>query len=100
MEKKVLIASNACMDTYDNSLSSFKNTLPKGHLPIHKEWKLGIESIGIHCQFLNEAVSKNNKHPALIMFSRGYLIDKIGFDCLAFNNQSNKTNELTLFIPS
>ena len=81
MEKKILIVSNGCTEKYDNTLSDFKNVLPKGHLPAHKKWKIGVESIGIHCQFLNEAVSKNNKYPALIMFSRGFLISKIGFDC-------------------
>ena len=102
MEKKILLASNGCMDKYKNSLGSFKNKLPKGHLPTHKKWKLGIESIGVHCRFLNEAVSKNNTHPDLIMFSRGYLIKKVGVDCLAFNNAPNCSKELTLdlFHPS
>ena len=87
MEKKNLIASNVCTDKYDNTLSNFKNVLPKGHLPVHKQWKIGVESIGIHCQFLNEAVSKNNKYPALIMFSRGYLISQIGFDCFQSDDE-------------
>ena len=87
MEKKILIASNVCTDKYDNTLSNFKNVLPKGHLPVHKQWKIGVESIGIHCQFLNEAVSKNNKYPALIMFSRGYLISQIGFDCFQSDDE-------------
>ena len=61
MEKKILLVSNACMDKYDYTLSTFKNALPKDHLPTHKKWKIGVESIVIHCQFLNEGVSKNIK---------------------------------------
>ena len=87
MEKKILIASSACTDKYDNTLSNFTNVLPKGHLPTHKKWKLGVESIGVHCQFSNEAVSKNNKYPALIMFSKGYLISKVGFDCFESDDE-------------
>ena len=41
------------------------------------------------CKFLNEAISKNNKNPALIMFSRGYLIKQMGFDCLAYNDTAS-----------
>ena len=102
MEKKILLVSNACMDKYDNTLSTFKNTLPKDHLPTHKKWKIGVESIVIHCQFLNEGVSKNIKYPALIMFSRGYLLSQMGFDCLAFEDSlvSRKNLNMSIFHPS
>ena len=88
MEKKILITSNACVNKFDNSLSAFQNEIPKNHLPAHKKWKLGVESIGISCHFLNQAVSKNNQHPALIFFSKGYLIEKLGFDNLASDSQN------------
>ena len=78
MEKKIIITSNACLDKYDNKLNSFTNNIPREYLPSHKKWFLGMESFGMHCNFLNEAVSKNNKHPALIMFSTKYLIETIG----------------------
>ena len=81
------------MDKYDYTLSTFKNALPKDHLPTHKKWKIGVESIVIHCQFLNEGVSKNIKYPALIMFSRGYLLSQMGFDCLAFEDSLVSRNK-------
>ena len=51
MEKKALIVSNACLDKYENTLGSFKNSLPKGYLLSEKEWTLGIESLGVNCVF-------------------------------------------------
>ena len=86
MENKLIIASNGCLETYNNNnnLHKFTNSLPLHYLPQNKKWCLGMESIGLHCRFLNEAVSKNNSHPALIMFSKGYLKEKLGYDNLAY----------------
>ena len=83
MEKKILLTSNACVNIFDNSLSKFQNEIPNNYLPKHKKWKLGVESIGISCHFVNKLISKNNKYPALLFFSKGYLIETLGFDSLA-----------------
>ena len=104
MEKKIVITSNGCLNKYENTLCSFRNEIPKQHLPTHKRWKLGIESIGIFCEFLNEAVSKNNTHPALLFFSKGYLIEMLGNDILASDQNkdvsSRQSLNLDMFHPS
>ena len=52
MEKKVLLASNANLDIYDNTLTKFKNRIPKNYITTYKKWKLGIESISCNCIIL------------------------------------------------
>ena len=89
MEKKILLTSNACVNIFDNSLSKFQNEIPNNYLSKHKKWKLGVESVGISCNFINKTISKNNKYPALLFFSKGYLIEKLGFDNLASESMSN-----------
>ena len=54
MEKKIIVVSNGCTEQYENTLSSFKNLLPKDYLEMHKRWFLCIESLGFNCNFLGD----------------------------------------------
>ena len=42
MEKKVLLASNANLDKYDNTLAKFQNKIPNHYLSEYKKWKLHL----------------------------------------------------------
>ena len=96
MEEKILLASNANEDIFDNKLNHFKNILPKAHLSSHKKWKIGIESFSFNCSFVNKLTSINNTHPVLIMFHRGYLNNQIGYHDLASTNYPNVKTTLRL----
>ena len=73
MDKKILMISSADNGYHKNSLSSFTNTIPRGYLAANKKWKVSIESVGLHAQFVNAGVSKNNLFPALIQINKEHL---------------------------
>ena len=79
MDKKVLLASNVSLENHDNTLTAFKNDITPHYLPAHKTFRLYVESIGIHCKFINNIISKNNELPSVIYVPDEYMEENIWF---------------------
>ena len=79
MEKKLCqIVSNGSLTNHpDNTLTSFDNDIPNSYLAKHKKWKLLVESIGFHCQFMNLLTSKNNLYPAVMLVDEKFMTENI-----------------------
>ena len=69
-EKTVLLFSNSKSVTHkENSLSHFSGEIPANFLERHKEWKVSLQSCGLHLNLKQKICSKNEAMPALICIS-------------------------------
>ena len=69
-EKQVLLISNGkSMGSKPNTLTRFSCEIPSNFLKSHKEWKVGLNSYGIHMNLKQKLCSKNDAMPAIIQIS-------------------------------
>ena len=93
-ENTVLLFSNGkSMTEKENTLTSFSGKIPSNFLESHKEWKVGLNSYGIHINLKQKLCSKNATMPALIQIS--YQDFQTG--AAKYPNASNENLPLRLF---
>ena len=93
-EKTVLLFSNGkSMTEKENSLSHFSGEIPANFLESHKEWKVHLQSCGLHLNMKQKLCSKNEAIPALIYIS----FKDFETAAAKFPNASNDEMPLDLF---
>ena len=93
-EKTVLLFSNGKSVTHKkNSLSHFSGEIPTNFLESHKEWKVSLQSYGLHLNLKQKICSKNEAMPALICIS----LKELKIAAAKFPNATNDDLPLDLF---
>ena len=59
MEHNLYCISNASTDVYKNTLTSFKNLFPRSVDLKHKNWEIGLVSVGMHLNYDMLTISNN-----------------------------------------
>ena len=69
-EKMVLLFSNGqSVMGKENTLSHFSGAIPEDFLKSHKNWRVSLNSCGLHLNLKQKICSKNDAHPAIIYIS-------------------------------
>ena len=95
-EKTVLLFSNGkSMTEKENTLSAFSGKIPPHFLESHKEWKVGLNSCGLHLKLKQKLCSKNSIMPALIQVTW----KDLKAESVKYPNADNANLPLAMFLP-
>ena len=95
-ENAVLLFSNGkSMTEKENTLSAFSGKIPSNFLAPHKEWKVGLNSCGLHLNLKQKLCSKNSIMPALIQIS----LKDFSEESAKYPNADNANLPLAMFRP-
>ena len=95
-ENTVLLFSNGkSMTEKENTLSAFSGKIPSNFLKPHREWKVGINSCGLHLNLKQKLCSKNGAMPDLIQITLKDFTD----ESAKYPNADNTNLPLGMFLP-